>query len=100
MPRKTTKPAPTPTTALTTPNPTPHPLPRKGEGRPQAGRGRFNALKHGLLAQELVITTGPVTESQAELTSLHAQFRRDFAPVGIAEELLVERLLVTYWRLR
>ena len=61
---------------------------------------RFNALKHGIHSARVLITDGPYPESERELKRLAAQFHAEFAPSGIAEELLVERLLVLYWRLR
>jgi hypothetical protein len=61
---------------------------------------RFNAIKHGIHARPILITRGPSTEDAGELTALYAQFHTEFEPVGIAEELLLERLFVTYWRMR
>ncbi|MFN8515719.1 MAG: hypothetical protein U0841_24685 [Chloroflexia bacterium] len=61
---------------------------------------RFNAIKHGIHARPILITHGPSAEDAAELTALYAQFHAEFEPVGIAEELLLERLFVTYWRMR
>jgi hypothetical protein len=60
----------------------------------------FNAIKHGIHARRLLITRGPSTEDASELAALYAQFHAEFAPIGIAEELLLERLFVTYWRMR
>ncbi len=61
---------------------------------------RFNAVRHGILARNLLLTDGPNPESPKQLQRLHAQLRAELAPVGIAEELLVERILAAYWRLR
>ena len=63
-------------------------------------RSRFNALKHGIHTRQLVITSGQSTEDAAELATLYDLFHAEFAPVGIAENLLLERLFVTYWRMR
>lgn len=70
---------------------------RDAKGKPLP---RFNALKHGILARHLVVAEGRSPETGAELARLHAQFRAELAPAGLAEELLVERLLVAYWRHR
>ncbi len=81
-----------------TPAPPRPPAPaRDAKGRPLP---RFNALKHGILARHLVVAEGRSPETGAELARLHAQFRAELAPVGLVEELLVERLLVAYWRHR
>ena len=61
---------------------------------------RFNALTHGIHTKLLRIPSGPSAEDADELATLYAQFHAEFAPVGIAEELLLERLFVTYWRMR
>jgi hypothetical protein len=71
--------------------------PKTPKGKAIASR---NALKHGLLAREIVIDTGEGAESRGEfeavLTDLHAQFD----PQGPLEEMLVEKIAVAYWRLR
>jgi len=56
-----------------------------------------NALKHGLLARSAVITLGPAKESKAEFEELLSGLQEYFAPVGTAEELLVEEIAVCYW---
>ena len=63
---------------------------------------RFNATRHGLLARHLLVgeRDGFDLERADELRQLHAQLRTELAPVGIVEELLVERILAAYWRLR
>lgn len=61
---------------------------------------RWNALKHGLLAREVVIGVGDGKENQREFQWLLEQLRTDFQPQGILEEVLVERVAVSYWRLR
>jgi len=61
---------------------------------------RFNALKHGIHTKLLRIPNGPSAEDAEELQTLYAQFHAEFNPIGIAEELLLERLFVTYWRMR
>ena len=63
---------------------------------------RFNATRHGILARHLLVgdRDGFDLERPEELRQLHAQLRAELAPVGIIEELLVERILAAYWRLR
>ncbi len=63
---------------------------------------RFNATRHGILARHLLVgdRDGFDLERPDELRQLHAQLRAELAPVGIVEELLVERILAAYWRLR
>ncbi|MBI4481220.1 MAG: hypothetical protein HY651_14490 [Acidobacteria bacterium] len=61
---------------------------------------RWNALKHGLLAKEIVIPAGAARENAADFHRLLAQLRYHLAPAGILEEVLVEKVAVCYWRLR
>ena len=76
---------------------------RKSQG-PKTPRGkgvsRFNATKHGLLARHLLVDDGVAPETAAEMRRLYKQLRAELAPEGIVEEMLVERILVAYWRLR
>lgn len=60
----------------------------------------WNALKHGLLAKEIVIPTGAARENPAEFHHLLAQLREYFHPAGTLEEILVEKIAACYWRLR
>jgi hypothetical protein len=57
---------------------------------------RLNALKHGLLSQELLLPG----ESEAALTELSEQMMAEWQPEGIVEALLVETIIASYWRLR
>src|SRR3990172_3062800 len=61
---------------------------------------RWNALKHGLLAKEIVIPAGAGRENAADFHNLLAQLRAHLAPAGVLEEVLVEKIAVCYWRLR
>ncbi len=56
----------------------------------------LNALQHGLLSREAVIEG----ESEAELVDLGKRLRRQLAPVGELELLLVDRIVAAAWRLR
>lgn len=61
---------------------------------------KYNALKHGLLAREIVIKTGEGVESQEEFDALLVNFKTQLAPEGTLEEVLAEKIAVAYWRLR
>lgn len=69
--------------------------PRSEEGKRWARR---NALKHGILAQEVLITQGQGAEDPAEFDELLGGLRRDLAPVGMLEEMQVEKIAVCWWR--
>jgi hypothetical protein len=71
--------------------------PRTPEGKARSSR---NAITHGILAQEVLIRAGDGAEDPAELEALLEQFRNDLRPVGVLEEMLVERIAACYWRLR
>ncbi len=61
---------------------------------------RYNALQHGLLAQEVVITAGDGREDPAELQRLLSALVEDLQPVGALEDLLLQKIAICYWRLR
>jgi hypothetical protein len=61
---------------------------------------KFNALKHGLLAKEAVVTVGDGTENIEEFNSLLEALQTQLASEGTLEEMLVEKIAVAYWRLR
>ena len=61
---------------------------------------RYNALKHGLLAKEIVITVGEGAEDPGEFNALLHDLKRHFRPVSSLEEILIEKVAVAYWRLR
>ena len=56
----------------------------------------MNAMKHGLLAEHIVVRG----EDPAEFDSLRESLIDDFLPQGSHEEYLVERLAACMWRLR
>ena len=74
----------------------------KGGVKTQEGKEivKYNALKHGLLAKEVVITVGEGAESPEEFNSLLEDMRTQLNPMGTLEEMLVEKIVVAYWRLR
>lgn len=61
---------------------------------------KYNALKHGLLAREVVITIGEGAENPEEFNSLLEALQTQLYPEETLEEILVEKVAVAYWRLR
>lgn len=59
-----------------------------------------NAIKHGIFAKDLVINAGDGREDELEYHDLLTELKRDLAPVGRMEILMVEKIAVNYWRLR
>ena len=57
---------------------------------------RHNATKHGLLSQEVLLPE----EDAAALEELGERLRAELQPVGELENLLVDRIIAAYWRLR
>ena len=60
---------------------------------------KYNALKHGLLAQEAVITAGEGAENPDEFGALLDDLKVQLKPEGTLEEMLVEKVAVAYWGL-
>jgi len=58
-----------------------------------------NAIKHGLLAREVVITAGDGEENAKDFHVLLRQLWTNLQPIGTIEELLVERVAICWWRL-
>ena len=59
-----------------------------------------NALKHGFFSKFLLIPHPDGKEDRAEYQSLYAGIREHYKPLGCVEELLVEKIAVSCWRLR
>jgi len=57
---------------------------------------RHNALKHGLLSQEVLLPG----EDESAFNELGESLKDELQPVGELENLLVERIIATTWRLR
>jgi hypothetical protein len=57
---------------------------------------RLNALRHGLLARDVVLPGEDVDDFE----DLWNQARANFSPVGPIEEFLVDRVVNAMWRLR
>ena len=67
--------------------------PRSPEGKAAV---RLNALKHGLLSEEVLLPG----EDDAALRELTESLRAQLQPVGELETLLVDRITSLLWRLR
>src|SRR5215217_7291977 len=57
---------------------------------------RLNAMKHGLLCQEVLLPG----EDEKALRELSEHLWTELKPVGEMENLLVDRIIVSHWRLR
>lgn len=57
-----------------------------------------NAIKHGILAREVVLTAGDEEESQEEFDALIEDLENDYQPVGVLEEMLVQAIATALWR--
>ena len=69
---------------------------------PKTARGKCivsrNAIKHGILAREVLITSGEGQECQRELNELVDKLVEYYRPVGVVEEKLVETIAACWWR--
>lgn len=57
---------------------------------------RYNAVKHGLLSQEVVLKG----EKEADLEELGKRLRGELKPANEMEFILVERIIANTWRLK
>lgn len=76
---------------------------RKSTGpRSAAGKAvsRMNATRHGILSEQVVASGFMIKESAREFRALHKRFYEDLDPVGPMEEMLVDQIVTTQWRLR
>jgi hypothetical protein len=71
---------------------------------PRTPRGkawsRLNALKHGILASQAVISTIEGGEERKMFDATVAGLADDFQPVGTYEQLLVQEIAACFWRKR
>ncbi len=67
--------------------------PKTSEGKAAV---RLNALKHGLLSREILLPG----EDEEALRELGERLRDELQPIGELENLLVDRIISSYWRLR
>src|SRR5271168_3286079 len=67
-----------------------------------AGRNasKMNAVKHGIFSSEVLVRGRHFKENPEEFAALHQRLGEDYLPVGVAEEMLVDQLATTFWRLR
>jgi hypothetical protein len=61
---------------------------------------RYNAVAHGIFAQAIIIPGREDREKQRDFDVLHHQLRDDLLPVGIQEEIIVEKMACLLWRQR
>src|SRR6476620_6426771 len=57
---------------------------------------KMNAVKHGILSREVLVSG----ESEEELAAFHESFRQELYPEGARQEMLVDLIVTTHWRLR
>lgn len=70
--------------------------PRSSDGK---SRSAANALKHGLLARNVVLLANNSPEKPDEFNRLLEDLVDDFQPANVLEQTLVERVATCYWRL-
>jgi hypothetical protein len=71
--------------------------PKTAEGKAIA---KFNAIKHGILSEAVLITKGGGQERKEIYQALCNGLRDYFQPQGAMEDTLVEQIMVTLWRKR
>ena len=59
-------------------------------------QGKFNALKHGLLAKQVILKP----EDSRPFNKLFKRLMEELNPESALEVLLAEQVIVQYWRLR
>lgn len=59
-----------------------------------------NAVKHGIFACDLIISSGDGKESKEEYQELLQNLTKSLNPAGQMEHLLVEKIAVDFWRMR
>ena len=70
--------------------------------RTEAGkdRSRNNAIKHGIFSRDMLQPWGLGKEDTKEFGDLWTMLLEDRKPIGVLEEILVERIAVCFWRLK
>jgi len=71
--------------------------PKTPEGR---AASKMNALKHGIFLKDMIVKATAAVENPREFTELHRRFWEHLMPVGPLEEMLVNQIVTTHWRLR
>ena len=73
-------------------------------GGPKSNAGKLrvsrNAMKHALLAQEIVIDVGDGSENRRDFDKLFNELINHYDPQGPIEKILVEKIAVNHWRYR
>ena len=67
--------------------------PRTAEGK---ARSRWNAMKHGILSSKLLVFDD---EQREAFDQLLESLWRDLSPATTCEQILVEKIAMSYWRL-
>ena len=73
---------------------------QRSTGPRDTTRSRFNALKHGILSREVLVSTEEGSEEENVFEGFDSALRDALAPEGALEELLVENLIMLAWRWR
>ena len=60
----------------------------------------MNAVRHGFFSKFLLVQHVDGKESQGEFDDFYAKLRKYYQPVGLLEELLMEKIAVGAWRFR
>jgi len=64
---------------------------------PGKSNSRQNSVRHGILSRTIILET---EEERAEFEELVRTCNAEFSPDGLLEEILVEEILTTVWKLR
>ncbi len=75
---------------------------QKGGVKTSSGKSvsKRNAMKHGILSEEIVIDRGRCSENVKQYEEIRANMFEEFQPVGELENMLVDDLCATSWRRR
>lgn len=70
--------------------------------RTEAGknRSRYNATKHGIFSRDVLQSEGFGKEDKEEFADLLTGLREDCKPIGVREEIMVQRIALCLWRLK
>ena len=69
---------------------------KKSTGPKDTSLTRLNALKHGILSEEVLLEG----EKRRDLEELGKRLRQELAPQGELEIILVDRIISSIWRLK
>lgn len=75
---------------------------KRGGVKTEEGKAvvKYNALKHGILSASVLIDKGSGMEDAEEFRALQSYIVQELKPVGAIEEMLADRIITGYWRLR